>query len=340
MKVEINEILKNDILNKLPHNYSNLEKALFIYNQLCLRLNYSLEYFLDEEKFTNKFSSLEYIKQVDGKNVCDVVCFTFNAIFVELLIEAKICNETEMYKNRIVDVLNKKIYSVHNGLILNIDNVDYYIDATAGVLDKNDLTLLKYSLNKISGWQLYHSKTYSKDHNIELENAINTVQENIKNLSDLQEKYIQLKVEDETYKKLPIENRIEMFKQNIKNMPDYSILAFNYLIKLKKKLFSKLEVGREEFNKYYVQLIFALDTMDKEYKAVFFSNKNGYTGIKNKENFDSLEINLISVKNKSYTNLTIEELKDLIDKNILTTNKHERISKYDLKMLQTGFEKE
>ena len=157
MKININEKLKNSILNYIPKKYSNLEKAIFIYHQLCLKLNYSLEFFLDEEKFTQKYASLDYIEKVNGEDVNEVVCFSFNAIFVQLLIDAGICDNTAMYLNKIYSTLDNCLYPVHNSVILTIDNNKYVVDSTVGVLDKNDLTLSKYSTHKLTGWDIMHN---------------------------------------------------------------------------------------------------------------------------------------------------------------------------------------
>ena len=160
-----------------------------------------------------------------------------------------------------------------------------------------------------------------------------------KKLNNIQNKYITLKVENEIYNKISLEERIDMFKNCIYTAPDYSIVSFNYLTQMKKKLFSKLESGKVEYNKYNVELLFVKDKIENEYKAIFFCNKKGYTNEAGKENFNTLEINLISVKNRSIKQISKDEFYELLENGKIVTNKSERISIYDLHMVRDGYEK-
>ena len=86
MKLKINRDLEESILKDVPSNYSELEKALFIYQQLCLKTEYALDYYLDEDRVKDEYTKVANLPMVDGKENKDVVCFTFNAIYLKLLI--------------------------------------------------------------------------------------------------------------------------------------------------------------------------------------------------------------------------------------------------------------
>ncbi|MBO5884528.1 MAG: hypothetical protein J6Q51_01900, partial [Clostridia bacterium] len=147
----INEQLKEDILSKVPSRYTKLEKAIFIYNELCSKLEYSMEYFIDEDAVADKYTDIKNLKYVDGKTNKQVVCFTFNCIFLELLDQANVCDEKTFLLNNSVS-LTGKISKIHEELLIYIDDYPYIIDATYGVLDNNDLTLSKYSTHQLQGW--------------------------------------------------------------------------------------------------------------------------------------------------------------------------------------------
>ena len=146
---DINDDLKHNILSDLPKDYSKLEKAILIYKRLCEKLQYSFDYYLEEMKNLNYFRDANNLKFVDGEKNKDVVCFTFNAILTQLLLDAKLLNGVDM---SFYQVETNTFPAFHDVLTIYIDDIPYYLDATAGVLDNNDLVLSKYSTHKPNGW--------------------------------------------------------------------------------------------------------------------------------------------------------------------------------------------
>lgn len=63
----INENLRYFILSRLPEDYTKLEKAIFIYDRLCHYMEYSFDYFLEEDKFKDYYKNVYNLKHVDGK---------------------------------------------------------------------------------------------------------------------------------------------------------------------------------------------------------------------------------------------------------------------------------
>ena len=296
LNVKINEKLKNDIIGRIPEEYTNLEKAMFIYRELCLKLQYSIEYFVNEDTVKQQYVDAKNLELVDGENNKDVVCFTFNAILAEMLHEAGVCN----YVSYDYNADSQRFPSVHESINVRIDGQDYEIDGTYGILDNNDLTLSKFSTHKPQGWESSSSEGESL-----LNSAIEKVYSSELELDKNTQKYVQIKNEDNSYLTLPFEQRVGLFMKMAKDCPDYSVVSFNYLLKLKNMLFSKEEQGKSGVEKKF-DLHFVKDNKTKTLKALIFVNPNGYVDDLGYENFESLSIVEYDVKNRTMSDLDLE----------------------------------
>lgn len=309
--LKVNKKLESEILGKIPENYSNLEKAIFIYYELCKKLNYSLAYFLNDTEATNRILNVKNIENVDGDKNTEVVCFTFNAILAKLLVTAKICDESAL-SNVVID--NNQFSPHHIPLVINIDGFNYIVDSSKGVFDNNDLTLSKYSTHKLTGWTpetfLSDSATYML--NCQLSKAIEKVQSDNRGLETNVNAYLSSKMLDNSYKELSLADRVQIFLIAIHNCPDYSVLAFNYLLKLKRKLFKNSEVGKNS-NSVNIDLFFGKNNENNDLEAFLFYNPKGYIDDFGFENFDALEIYQISVKKQNSKKISLEDFKSKIN---------------------------
>lgn len=315
--IKVNEKLEKDILSRLPKKYSNLEKAIFIYYELCKKLNYSLDYFLNRNLVSDFFVNVDNLKYVNGETNSDVVCFTFNAILAKILYDAKICDENPL--NQIHFFEDGLLSDWHDDLRLVIDGEKFSVDATLGVLDNNDLTLSKYSTYLLDGWEpaprLHEEKAFDKITK-KINNAIKKVQSENQTINNNVSEYLRAKTLDNSYEELPLDDRVKMFMSALTFTPKYSILSFNYLLKLKHKIFTASEQGINEQFKSNIDLIF-LKNKFNEYEAFLFYNQKGYIPDLGYENFDALKIWRVSIKNKTLENLDLNEFKTLISKNVV-----------------------
>ena len=85
-KVEIDEELEKAILEGMPEDATDLEKAIFIYIKMCKLLTYDEEYFAVNQKgeATEKHQRVEYVSTITLQNN-KVVCFEFNMMYAKLL---------------------------------------------------------------------------------------------------------------------------------------------------------------------------------------------------------------------------------------------------------------
>ena len=313
---EINKKLKNNVLSNLTSDMSNLKKALIIYKRLCLSLNYSLEYYLDFETYDEWFQDINNISKIDGENNKDICCFTFNAIFMQLLYDAKICNNSIFKLNKDMLEDNNKYFNLkHSKLRLSIDGKPYHVDSTFGVLDNNDLVLQKIGNNKIIGWEpLDMCLDYS-----DLYECISELSSEENKIQSLEQQYILQKGSE--YKNLSINERHDLFLKLAKQSPEYSILSFHYLLKLKHLLFSEEELSfKTNSPTPCFDLVFVKDKKTYEYKAfaIFQSSINDNNSDTNKPR--DLQIHEISVLNKTISPYPTESLKKNIHLGYFTTN--------------------
>ncbi len=293
---KINNKLRESIFSIMPENYSKLEKAVFIYYQLCKKLNYSMDYYLEDEQVKSYYTNIENLADIDGEERTDVVCFTFNAICGQLFVDAGILSEEflkgeGMFADNSID----RFHVVHQALGVAIDeNLLFDCDATYGIVDNNDLINMKYKPS-FEGWECYGDDKAKEA----FKKAVEKVTEREKSLSHFEEEYLKLKSQEKSLQDFSLEERRDLFlKMAVSDdVPKYSVLTFNYLLKLKHLLFKKEEFSGKLDRK--AEVLFVKDKLDNQLKCLFVFNKDGYTDDKGYEDFESLQIYEISLADKS-----------------------------------------
>ena len=338
--IKVHETLRKQILGTIPKNYNNLEKAIYIYYQLCTRLEYSMDYYVNQDLVINQFTNPANAEKVDGKTNKEVVCFTFNAIFLSLLIDANLCDISSWQTY----FLNKKTFPTkHQPLELKIDGVNYIVDSTYGVLDNNDLVLCKYSTHKIIGWEIdkFQNIFNYEDQIARLKKAINKVQTKQSTLEILSKKYIEAKLLDESFKNLSLDQKVKLFLDATTKLQSYSILSLNYLLRLKRHIFSKQELGFEpdeqDMYKTNIELLFAKDSFEGEAIAFLFYNTMGRIDDLGFENFEHLKIYQIYPRDKTFKEISFNDFNSLQRNCEIVDFDDYPISSDNIKMLKRGF---
>ncbi len=134
--MEINEELKNYVINSLPINLTKLEQAIFIYILLCKHFIYDEVFFI----MNNQGSIAKYHEDINNfKNISfynnKIVCYEFNDIYAYFLTILGI-------KYQIQDYSKNKFTKGHANLIFKIDNFLVSADSVSSIL-MGDLTLAK-----------------------------------------------------------------------------------------------------------------------------------------------------------------------------------------------------
>lgn len=87
-KINVNAELKDFILNGMDSNFTDLEKAIYIFIKMCKALTYDNEFFAvnQEGPLAEKHKTVDYIASISLLNN-EVVCSEFNAIYAHMLHE-------------------------------------------------------------------------------------------------------------------------------------------------------------------------------------------------------------------------------------------------------------
>ena len=87
-KINVNAELKDFILNGMDSNFTDLEKAIYIFIKMCKALTYDNEFFAvnQEGPLAEKHTTVDYIASISLLNN-EVVCSEFNAIYAHMLHE-------------------------------------------------------------------------------------------------------------------------------------------------------------------------------------------------------------------------------------------------------------
>ena len=289
MRFEINEDLRKKIVSKIPEGATKMQACMIVYAELCRTLEYSMEYYVLEKTRASFYTDCDNLKQIDGVNRKDVTCFTFDAIFQEIV--EGLGFEGVKFIDQFYFQPNGWFKNTHHVNLLMIDGLYCEVDATLGVLDNNDLVDMKYAGQRIQGFFVSvlslgeEKRTKVLD---EYQAGLNMIEQN-EPLNSLALEYLELKADD--YKKLPIEERFNLFMNLLKQAPEYSITSLNYILKLKGSLFLRSEASIEETaRKQYVSISFVREQNTKELRVIIMFNPDGHRMNDSDNNFDNLQI--------------------------------------------------
>lgn len=318
-RYKVNQKLYDYAVAEIPEYASPLEEARHIYNRLCKKLSYSIDYFIEDTLYNSPFSptkkkmsKLSYVETVDGEENREVVCFVFTAIYAYILYERGLITEEEFREN--IHIKYDDFFTDHTTLECRIDGVRLRIDASMG-LDM-DLCLAKFGNHQLRGWRegfLGNEREATEKFNALLEKE----KASILRKQRREAIYKNLKVGEQSYDKLSFKERCDLFLDSIKEAPAYSLETLSYITEMYDNIFNgqdKLSSNR------HVDSTFIFE--DGEIKEYLFVNEKGYQNLEGNENFDSLEIYEISLKTKEIKRPTREELlrKTTSEKAIVISN--------------------
>lgn len=95
-KIEIHPELKSKILEGLPENASEIEKAIYIYIKMCRLLTYDDEFYAVNQRgeSARRHEDINHVREITPENN-KVVCYEFNALYGKLLQEIGLTFSTD-----------------------------------------------------------------------------------------------------------------------------------------------------------------------------------------------------------------------------------------------------
>ncbi|MBR2840582.1 MAG: hypothetical protein IKF01_01785 [Bacilli bacterium] len=243
-KVILNKDLRDSILNGMPDDLSDLEKAIYIYIKMCKLLRYDEEYYAVNQKgvATFKHKDINYVSNVTPLNN-EVVCFEFNLIYSKMLDEIGIKFKTD-YKNMTGDAYGLS----HANLTFRCDKFLIKADSVTSILN-SDMTLAK--LNKpLRGLECINKNNLTQN---EFENSLNKVYEMIsekeKQIDDVDadyEKTVFMLIDEyskltDNVKEVPLEEKMTILIEKVNSTNLSGMDLISYLLRLKKILFNRFQ---------------------------------------------------------------------------------------------------
>ncbi|MBQ6497520.1 MAG: hypothetical protein IJI58_02260 [Bacilli bacterium] len=125
----------NKIISKIPEDYNDLEKVLYVYYTLCYILTYDNHYYVDNKTINNTLRSSMF--NIDEMNN-EVVCYQFASSLKDIL------NSLEIETSNLKYNYNQdKFMNSHQKLTIHVDNMILDADSTRLGADNDDLTFVK-----------------------------------------------------------------------------------------------------------------------------------------------------------------------------------------------------
>ena len=134
-KYHLNNDFINKIISKIPEDYNDLEKVLYVYYTLCYILTYDNHYYVDDKTINNTLRSSMF--NIDEMNN-EVVCYQFASSLKDIL------NSLEIETSNLKYNYNQdKFMNSHQKLTIHVDNMILDADSTRLGADNDDLTFVK-----------------------------------------------------------------------------------------------------------------------------------------------------------------------------------------------------
>lgn len=271
-KVKINEELNQNLLENIPKEFDDLEKAFYIYYKMCSILTYDEEYFakrsLKDNNIHNDFSRLSTITEENNK----VICYEFNAIYARILKKLGI----------IYELNGSHVYGDgHTSLTFRIDKFLIRADSTVGMI-KSDLAYAKNGLF-LTGFTLENTNENTKK---KFEEKIDRVYDYIKSnkigLNDYQGTIRELSLFEKALPNdLSLEEKVAIFITMCKSSTLDVMDRIPYEIKLKNVLFKNKNLDNDKFQINYISYETDPNNLKHQTTKILTYNQNGINNIKN-----------------------------------------------------------
>lgn len=250
--VNINDALKEAVLQDMKEEWNPLQKAIFIYIKLCKLLTYDEVYYAygQKGKGAEKHKSVDQVANITPKNNGSV-CYEFNAIFEKGLYDVDIPFETVYF--------GASFYgNGHNYVIFYYDKYIVKADST----NKNDLIhakrneplegLICKNLNKHTKEEFQNmvDEIYAYIIQKEIEHGCNQSAYAFQNVPiALQEEMLLMEFQKIVGKQsLSLEDKVKCFLLKVQENNIDGFDGFKYILLLKKLLFGPMMTSYVIFN--------------------------------------------------------------------------------------------
>lgn len=234
-KANLNPELRNAILEQMPSDASNLEKAAYIYAKMCSILTYDNKYMAANQKgeATEKHRSLDYLEQISPENN-EVVCFEFNMIYAKMLNELGL-NFESTYSNNL-DGWQETYGDVHANLKFRDGKFIVMADSVSSILG-GDIARAKLGLPLIG----FECESENKRTQQEFQESVSRMYELVKQQEREKSSWNKYDLLTENLKPVEFDEKKSILLERLNSTSLRGIDAMTYALQLRKALFSEQE---------------------------------------------------------------------------------------------------
>ena len=246
----VNPELREHVLEGMPEDYNDLEKAMYIYLKMCKTLTYDPQFYAVDQRgpYSLIHKDINNIPTITPDNN-KIVCYEFAAIYSKLLAEQNI-NHT-----LVSTAINKEEYGRgHFKTEFRDGKFLVSADAVTGILN-SDITSAKVDWN-IHGFTCMNRNPGTKQ---EFYSTLNKVikqvatenQEETDFFSDIDEHSYEKALSDYSSNnsaftsQIPFNDRVNIMLEQVENSELEGIDAHAYLLQLRKTMFTKDEQDKQ-----------------------------------------------------------------------------------------------
>ena len=249
-KVEINPELRERILADMPEDYSDIEKCMYIYIQMCKTLTYDQEYYVTNQRGprTEKHKTLSYIPTIttDHNNA---VCYEFSSIYGKLLNEMGIKHEfveTYLFGEKLPYGDGHTYLTFRCGkYLVNADSVTSILnsDMTNAKIDRqlNGITCLNKNVSTKADFKAILEGVQEDIQQIEFQKSQKASQSPATDdeFANALEKYQSMT--EQSRIDTPLQEKLDLIFSQIEEYGLSGLDAYTYLMQLRKTVLTKAE---------------------------------------------------------------------------------------------------
>lgn len=276
-EARINEDLENLILNGMPEDASNLEKAIYIYIKMCKALTYDDEYYAVGQagSVALRHRNINHVSTITPQNN-KAVCFEFNLIYAKLLNDLGIKFVSD-YKSFIGEAYGDG----HANLNFRCGKFLVRADAVASILEGD---MVQAKLNKpLTGLECLNVNDETK--NQFQQSASRMYQLIVKQEKDkmgfqhmpaFEELMTEYSFMTDNIKDVDLEDKLEILVSKVNSADLVGIDSLSYVLQLRKVLFA----DEERNNNIKVSIIRNNEPIDQDRiamaSAIITVNEDGF----------------------------------------------------------------
>lgn len=265
-KVKINEDLKNYILDGMPIDAEQIEKAIYIYIKLCKTLTYDDEFFAVRQQgdVARKHEDINNVYNINLTNN-KVVCYEFNIIYGKLLEEIGIKFETKT--NGLMDGFGGGHASLKfrsGKFLISADSVTSILHGDIAKAKTNQPLVGLKCINKNERTKFEFYDLITKMYTLIVEqetNSKNVQVEREETFEEILQQYNQTITE---YPMIDLNEKLDILINKVNSLNMVGIDSLSYVLHLRKILFS-LEERKDNI---IVSIVGNSEVVDKEKQAM------------------------------------------------------------------------